>query len=287
MIESRQQVETKPAPAPRVAISKENYSFLQRHLYAASGIVIDASKDYLIDSRLMPIVRVERLQSLDELCQHIRGNTTSLLSRRVVEAMTTNETLFFRDVVAFDALKKHVLPRLLAGRQAGRKLTIWSAAASTGQEAYSVAMMLLELGVDPSEVQILGTDLSEQVLERARKGRYLQLEVNRGLPAAYLLKYFRQAGMEWEIQERVRRMVTFEPLDLRQRIRNHGPFDLVLCRNVLIYFDVETKRAILNNIQHVLRRTGVLVLGCAETMINLHNGFTSESMGGATFYAAK
>ncbi|MFT4112084.1 CheR family methyltransferase [Silvibacterium sp.] len=288
MIESHPQVEAKGSVPQRAAISKDNYSFLQRHVYANSGIVIDASKEYLIDSRLMPLVRVEKLKSLDELCQHIRGNATSPLSRRVVEAMTTNETLFFRDAITFEALKKHVLPRLLAAaRAAGRKLTIWSAAASTGQEAYSLAITLLEMGVDGSEVKMLGTDLSEQVLERARKGRYLQLEVNRGLPAAMLLKYFRQVGLEWEIDDRVRRMVTFEPFDLRQRIRNHGPFDLVLCRNVLIYFDVETKRGILDQVHAVLRKQGILVLGVAETIINVHNGFTGEALDGATVYLAK
>ena len=287
MIESTKLlVESKP-PIPRASISEENYGFLQRHVYNASGIVLDASKHYLIDSRLTPIVRLERLSSLDDLCQQIRGNTSSLLARRVVEAMTTNETLFFRDVATFDALRKQVIPRLLAAKGAGRKLSIWSAASSTGQEAYSVAMTLLEMGVSPDQVEILGTDLSETVLERARKGRFVQLEVNRGLPTPYLLKYFRQAGLEWEIHESVRRMTTFKYMDLRQDMRGQGPFDLVLCRNVLIYFDVETKKAILQQIHRVLQPSGVLLLGCAETIINLHGGFATESIGGAIVYVSK
>lgn len=287
MIEtSRAQTESTCVPH-RASISDENYGFLQRHVYAASGIVLDASKHYLIDSRLTPILRVERLKSLDDLCLQIRANSSSPLSRRVVEAITTNETLFFRDAATFDALRREVIPRLMAAREQGRKLSVWSAAASTGQEAYSVAMMLTEMGVRPDEVEITGTDLSEQVLERARKGRFAKLEVNRGLPAPYLLKYFRQSGLEWEISESIRRMATFQFMDLRQDMRGRGPFDLVLCRNVLIYFDVETKKAILNQIHRVLRPGGVLVLGCAETIINLYDGFTTESIGSAIVYLSR
>jgi chemotaxis protein methyltransferase CheR len=273
----------KPAP-PRAALSEENYTFLQRHVYSNSGIVLDSSKRYLIESRLTPIAKVESLQSLDDLCLQIRSNTGSLLSRRVVEAMTTNETLFFRDMATFDALRKRVIPRLLDAKPRHRKLAIWSAASSTGQEAYSIAMMLTEMGVRADEVTILGTDLSEQVLDRARQGRFVQLEVNRGLPSTYLLKYFHQVGLAWEILEPIRKMVTFRQGDLREGMRGAGPFDLVLCRNVLIYFDVETKRGILDHIHRALHPTGTLVLGCAETIINLHEGFSTESIDGSLVY---
>jgi chemotaxis protein methyltransferase CheR len=284
MIEtSKAFAESKPAP-PRAVITDENYSFLQKHVYNASGIVLDASKLYLIESRLTPIVRIERLQSLNELCQQIRQNSSSLLARRVVEAMTTNETLFFRDLAIFDALRKTVIPRIMQAKGAGRKLSIWSAAASTGQEAFSLGMMLNEMGIRPGEVEILATDLSEQVLERARKGRFLQIEVNRGLPSSYLLKYFRQNGLEWEIDAAIRNMVTFRSMDLRQSMRGMGPFDIVLCRNVLIYFDVGTKKAILDQIRGTLQPGGTLVLGCAETIINLHDGFSTETIGGAIVY---
>jgi chemotaxis protein methyltransferase CheR len=287
MIEtSKAPAESKPA-VQRAAITEENYGFLQRHVYNASGIVLDASKLYLIESRLTPIVRVERLKSLDDLCQQIRGNSSSLLSRRVVEAMTTNETLFFRDMATFEALRKSIIPRLMSARATKRKLSIWSAASSTGQEAYSMAMMLTEMGIRPDEVEIVGTDLSEQVLERARQGRFLQIEVNRGLPSTYLLKYFHQVGLEWELHDPIRRMATFRYMDLRQDMRHLGPFDLVLCRNVLIYFDVETKKAILGQIHRVLQPSGALVLGCAETIINLHQGFSTESIGGAIVYLSR
>ncbi|MBB6146571.1 chemotaxis protein methyltransferase CheR [Silvibacterium bohemicum] len=287
MIEtSKAFAETKPAP-PRSVITDDNYSFLQKHVYNASGIVLDASKLYLIESRLTPIVRIERLQSLNELCQQVRQNSSSLLARRVVEAMTTNETLFFRDLAIFDALRKTVIPRILQAKAAGRKLSIWSAAASTGQEAFSLGMMLNEMGIRPGEVEILATDLSEQVLERARKGRFLQIEVNRGLPSSYLLKYFRQNGLEWEIDASIRNMVSFRSMDLRQSMRGMGPFDIVLCRNVLIYFDVDTKKAILDQIRGALAPGGTLVLGCAETIINLHDGFATETIGGAIVYFSK
>jgi chemotaxis protein methyltransferase CheR len=282
-------IETSPkTAAPRTAaITDENYGFLQKYVYTASGIVLDASKLYLIESRLAPLVRVERLKSLDELCQQIRVDSTSLLSRKVVEAMTTNETLFFRDVVTFDALRKAVIPRLMKAKTPGRKLSIWSAASSTGQEAYSTAMMLLEMGIRPDEVEILGTDLSEQVLDRARKGRFLQIEVNRGLPSNFLLKYFRQDGLEWQIDESVRKMVKFRYMDLRGDTRGLAPFDLVMCRNVLIYFDVETKKSILGNIHRILNPAGTLLLGCAETIINLHEGFTTETVEGAITYRSR
>jgi chemotaxis protein methyltransferase CheR len=285
-------IETSSAPAaakaaPRTVLSEENYNFLQRYVYDASGIVLDATKLYLIESRLTPIARLESLKSLDDLCVKIRANSTSLLSRRVVEAMTTNETLFFRDVATFDALRKKVIPRLLAAKGAHRKLSIWSAASSTGQEAYSIGMMLAEMGVRADDVEILGTDLSEQVLERARQAKFVQFEVNRGLPAAYLVKYFRQSGLNWELNESIKRMVTFRYMDLRQDMRGLGPFDLILCRNVLIYFDVETKKKIVDQIRRVLQPAGTLVLGCAETIINVHDGFVTESIDGALMYSMK
>jgi chemotaxis protein methyltransferase CheR len=285
-------IETSSAPAaakaaPRTVLSEENYNFLQRHVYNASGIVLDSSKLYLIESRLTPLVRTESIKSLDDLCLRIRANSTSLLSRRVVEAMTTNETLFFRDVATFDALRKKIIPRLLAAKGAARKLAIWSAASSTGQEAYSIAIMLAEMGIRADDVEILGTDLSEQVLDRAREAKYVQFEVNRGLPSPLLVKYFRQSGLNWELHESIRKMVTFRAMDLRQDMRSVGVFDLILCRNVLIYFDVETKKKIVEQMRRILYPHGTLVLGCAETVINVHDGFATESIDGALFYSMK
>ncbi len=267
-------------------ISPENYAFLQSQIYNDSGIVLDGTKHYLIESRLLPIVRKEKLGTLDGLCARLRVAQGTPLRRDVVEAMTTNETLFFRDVAAFEALRDQVLPALVQSRQLSRTLTIWSAAASSGQEPYSLAILLLEMGLAGWKIRILGTDLNSQILEKARAGRYIQIEVNRGLPAKYLVKYFRRSGLEWEIKEEVRRLVEFQNFDLRRSMRGLGPFDLVLCRNVLIYFDTKTKKQILGEIRQVLNRQGLLLLGSAETTLNLEERFSRRVIGQSTFYEA-
>ena len=168
-----------------------------------------------------------------------------------------------------------------------RRLNFWSAAASTGQEAYSLAIMLLEMGLGNWDIRILGTDLDTQVLQRAQAGRYLQIEVNRGLAASLLVKYFTRSGLEWQLKDEVRRMVRFEQLDLRHGAPNLGPFDLIFCRNVLIYFDVETKRKILGHIRGALSPSGYLLLGGSETTLNLDNRLAPVSFGKATIYQAQ
>jgi chemotaxis protein methyltransferase CheR len=271
-------------PLATALVSAENYAFLQKYIYQASGIVLDSGKHYLIESRLMPIVYQEKLPSLDELCARLRSKSFPQLRQQVVEAMTTNETLFFRDASPFEALRNHIIPQLKEKRATSRKLTFWSAAASSGQEAYSLAMMLLEMGLGDWKIEILGTDLSEQILEKARLGKFMQLEVNRGLPAPYLVKYFRRAGLDWELKEEVRKMVRFQRFDLRQNMGGLGSFDVVFCRNVLIYFDVETKKQILKQIRSVLVRGGYLLLGGAETTLNLDDNFERTPVGKAIVY---
>ena len=267
------------------ALTRENYAFLQAYIQNESGIVLDDGKQYLIESRLLPILREKNVLSLDALCQRLAENRSSPLAKRGIEAMTTNETLFFRDPTMFDALRAHVLPALFDAVKGGRKVRIWSAAASTGQEAYSLAMLLLEMGKGAEQVEIIGTDLSEQVLERARLGRFIQFEVSRGLPSQYLMKYFDRAGLDWQLKECVRKMVRFHPLDLRRSLKTVQRCDLVLCRNVLIYFNTETKKQVLAAIKEVLAPGGVLVLGCAETVINLDRGFKRAVVGQSTFYS--
>jgi chemotaxis protein methyltransferase CheR len=269
---------------PTVDITTENYTFLQQHVYKESGIVLDASKQYLLEARLAPIARREGVGSLNDLCRLLRGVQRSDLKREVVEAMTTNETLFFRDLAPFEALRKHVLPKVRERNSSSRSLSIWSAAASTGQEAYSIAIILLEAGLADWNIRILGTDLNESVLERARTGRYLQVEVNRGLPAASLVKYFDRQGLEWQLKEYVRRMVRFEPFDLRRSMTGKGPFDIIFCRNVLIYFDLETKRQILSEIYRTMVPGGFVTLGAAETMLNLNNDFQRRTFDQSTYY---
>ncbi len=268
-------------------LSAKNYAFLQQYIHNESGIVIDEGKQYLLEARLIPLLREHNIDSLDGLAMRLSMRSSSVaIGKQVIDAMTTNETLFFRDQIMFEALRATLIHKLKAQILTGRPLRIWSAAASSGQEAYSLAMMLLDMGFLPGSVEILGTDLSDQVLERARQGIYVQFEVNRGLPAANLVKYFLRKGMQWQIKDEVRRMVRFEPLDLRQRLTHMGTFDLVLCRNVLIYFDVATKKEILTSIKKVLAPGGILLLGCAETIVNVYDGYQRNTAGQTTYYTA-
>jgi len=272
---------------PIAEILSDNYRFLQEHIYAESGIVLEQDKHYLFESRLMPIVKQLGLGSINELCAMVRSVRERDLSRRVVEAMTTNETYFFREPAHYDAIRTVLLPRLREERRDTRTLRFWSAASSTGQEAYSLAMMLLESGFQDWNIQILGTDFSSPVVERARSGKYQQVEANRGLPAALLVKYFQRSGVDWQLSETVRRMVRFETIDLRKSMRAMGPFDLVFCRNVMIYFDAETKRGILKELHGTLFRGGWLLLGGAEAAFGVEEWFDRQAVGSANVYVAR
>jgi chemotaxis protein methyltransferase CheR len=267
-------------------IRADNYRFLQEHIRKQSGIVLDDTKHYLVEARLLPIALDEGLCNLDDLCAKLRQSASALLQRRVIEAMTTNETYFFREPAHFEALKNTILPALLAGRRQSRKFSIWSAAASTGQEAYSLAMLLAGMGLQEGDVTIVGTDLAENVLEKAREGKYSQLEVNRGLPAALLLKYFTRHQSLWQIKPAVRKMVRFHALDLRNIGHALGPFDVILCRNVLIYFGVDTKRQIVDQIRTVLHPGGHFFLGASEIGLDVGPGFARVSSNDATYYRA-
>jgi chemotaxis protein methyltransferase CheR len=248
-------------------ILPDNYRFLQEHVRSQVGIVLEDNKHYLFESRLGPIVKQHGLGSINDLCTLLRGKRDVELAHQVVEAMTTNETYFFRDPAQYEAIRTVLLPRLKEQKRDTRNLRFWSAASSTGQEAYTLAMLLLESGLQDWNMQILGTDFSQKVVERARSGVYQQIEVNRGLPAALLVKYFRRSGLEWQLTEAVRRMVRFETIDLRKSMRGLGPFDLVFCCNVMIYFDNSTKKNIVQEIHRTLFQGGWLLLGGAETAI--------------------
>jgi chemotaxis protein methyltransferase CheR len=274
-----------PAAAVRCALlSDENYKYLQQEIYRQSGIVLDEDKHYLIESRLMPLARNAKLANLDELCARLRSKRWPELSQEVMEALTTNETLFFRDMAPFEALRMRVLPELMGQRPATQTLRIWSAAASSGQEAYSVAMLVHEMKLESRPVEILGTDISENILERARQAKYVQFEVNRGLPAIYLVKYFERVGLDWRLKDGIRKMVTFRRFDLRQPVTPLGRFDIILCRNVLIYFDVETKVNILNQLWTALQPGGFLLLGGAETVLSVQDRFERIAVGTTAVY---
>ncbi len=268
-------------------IHPANYRFLQEHVHSQVGIVLEEDKHYLFESRLAPIIRQHGLATIDDLCALLRATFKTELHQQVVEAMTTNETYFFRDPAHYDAIGTVLLPRLMEERRDTKKLRFWSAAASTGQEAYSLAMLLLEKGLSDWNVQILGTDFSSQVLERARSGNYQQIEVNRGLPAKFLVKNFRHSGADWQLSDEVRRMVSFETIDLRSSMRTLGPFDLVFCRNVMIYFDAETKKNILKELHGTLFRGGWLLLGGVETAFGVEEWFERQTIGNATVYVAR
>jgi len=268
-------------------INPKNYEFLLEHVYSHAGLVFEGDKHYLFECRLAPIVRQLGLGSIDDLCALIQASGELEVGHQVVEAMTTNETYFFRDPSHYDAIRTVLLPRLIRDRRDTKKLRFWSAASSTGQEAYSLAMVLIEAGLSDWNIQILGTDFSSQVVERARSGKYQQIEVNRGLPAALLVKHFRRSGADWHLSDPVRRMVSFETIDLRRSMRALGPFDLVFCRNVMIYFDAETKKNILKELHGTLFRGGWLLLGGAETAFGVEEDFEKLTVGNATVYVAR
>lgn len=272
---------------PIAEIHPENYRFLQEHIHSRVGIVLEDNKHYLLESRLASIVKKLGLSSVNDLCGLLRTTRDTEVARQVAEAMTTNETYFFRDPAHYEAIRTVLLPRLKEERRDTKNLRFWSAAASTGQEAYSLAMLLMEQELQAWNIQILGTDFSSQVVERASSGLYQQIEVNRGLPTAQLVKHFRRSGVDWQLSESVRRMVRFETIDLRKTMRTLGPFDLVFCRNVMIYFDNETKKNILKGLHSTLFRGGWLLLGGAETAFGLEELFERQAVGSATIYVAR
>ena len=272
---------TDGAPAPR--ISPENFDFLCKAIYNDSGIVLDQTKSYLLEARLTPLAKSEGAGTIDSLCNLIRAAGGQRVRERVVEAMTTNETLFFRDVKPFEALKDTLIPEITR-RQRDKTLRIWSAACSSGQEPYTIAMIWRELNIPGWELSLLGTDLSDEMLERARKGRYLQLEVNRGLPASYLVKNFERDDSDWVIRPEVRAMIQWQKFNLKDSMGAFGPFDIVFCRNVLIYFDTETKAKILGNIRGALKPGGYLVLGASETTLTVDESYERVRAGRAVVY---
>lgn len=256
-------------------ISASDYAFLQTMLKTRSGLVLAADKGYLIESRLLPVARQFGCATLGELVARLRTPGAHAEVQSVVEAMTTNESFFFRDKLPFDAFQAVVLPALIQQTSAGQTIRIWCAAASSGQEPYSLAMLLSENPalVAGRRVEIIATDISQPILERAREGIYTQFEVQRGLPVHYLAKYFTKVGDRWQISPQIRRMVTYKFVNLLDNFSDLGIFDVVFCRNVLIYFDVETKRSVLERMATIMRPEGVLVLGGAETVRGLTAAF--------------
>ena len=251
-----------------------DYEYLRKLLKDRSGLDLSADKQYLIESRLLPLSRKSGLAGIGELVQKMKGGSADIITQ-VVEAMTTNETFFFRDKVPFDHFRDSIMPEILQARASRKTLRIWCAAGSTGQEPYSLAMCLKEMGAALSgwRVEILATDLSQEVLEKSRAGIYSQFEVQRGLPIQMLVKYFKQTGELWQINADIRAMVQHRQLNLLHDFSQLGAFDVIFCRNVLIYFDQDTKINIFNRLAKATEPDGFLVLGAAETVVGLTDVF--------------
>ena len=256
-------------------MTPSEYSYLQTFLKQRSGLVLTGDKQYLVESRLMPIVRKSGLTTISQLIDKLKVPMEKALQLDVVEAMTTNESFFFRDKTPFENFNTTMLPDLLVSRASKRRLRVWCAAASSGQEPYSLAICIKEKARELQgwKVEIIGTDISTEILEKAKVGYYSQFEVQRGLPIQLLLKYFKQNGEMWQITPDIRSMVQYKMLNLLDKYDSLGQFDIIFCRNVLIYFDQPTKIAILNRIAKQLPDDGYLVLGAAETVVGLTSAF--------------
>lgn len=252
----------------------EDFDFIAKLLKDRSGLIITRDKAYLLESRLVPVARKRGMKGLDDLIPSLRTAREDLL-REVTEAMTTNESFFFRDAKPFDQFKDMVLPQLLKTRATKRSFRIWSAASSSGQEPYSLAMLIKEEAAKLAgwRTEIIGTDISAEMLDKAKAGLYSQFEVQRGLPIQLLVKYFKKKDEMWQIDPAIRAMVQYREYNLLNDLKALGQFDVVFCRNVLIYFDQPTKAHVLNNIAKNMPDDGILYLGGAETVLGISDAF--------------
>ncbi len=255
----------------------QDFEYLQTLLRSRSGLVLSTDKVYLVESRLMPVARSRGMSNLDELIQAVRIGNEERLLVEVTDAMTTNESFFFRDMQPFESFRETVLPKIVASRRAvGRNvIRIWSAACSSGQEPYTLAMLLKEeeASLRGMRFEIIATDLSTEIIDKAREGLYTQFEVQRGLPIQFLVKYFQQVGDRWQIDKSIRDMIAIKQFNLLNDFTVLGLFDIVYCRNVLIYFDQQSKRDILGRVSKLMPDDGVLYLGGAESVLGISDAF--------------
>jgi len=258
-----------------MSLVEADFDYIRDLVYKNAAIVLDSDKGYLVEARLEPVARRQGLASVAELIAKMRGQPADGLCRSVVEAMITNETSFFRDYHPFELLKKSVLPELIKRRASIRQISIWCAAASSGQEPYTILMTLREYFPELASwtITFIASDISNEMLNRCRGGCYSQLEVDRGLPAPLLVKYFQKVGTEWRIRDELRAAIDFRPINLAQPWPAMAPMDIVFMRNVLIYFNAETKKAIFAKVKNILKHDGYLFLGGAETTMGIDNAF--------------
>lgn len=269
------------------ALDPQSFNFITNLVRSKSAIVLESGKAYLVESRLSPVARELGLKNIAELVSELQKPGSQKLTQRVVEAMTTNETSFFRDIHPFTALKEKIIPNLIQCRAKEKSLSIWSNACSSGQEPYTIAMLIAEHFpiLKDWKVRIISSDLSSQILDRARLGEFNQTEVNRGLPMNFLLKYFTKNESQWKIRDDIRKMVEFRELNLVDPFPALLPaMDIVFLRNVLIYFSPETKSEILKKVHKVMRKDSYLFLGGSETTMNLKVSFEREQIGAAVCY---
>jgi len=261
-----------------VSIDSADFTYVSTMVRSDAGLVLENGKEYLVEARLRPLIAEAGLTSVQDFILRLKTPGAGALRRRVVEAMTTNETSFFRDMHPFETLRKAILPRLIESRRDERRLNIWSAACSTGQEPYTIAMIIREYFPELSgwSCRIIATDISREVLARAQAGRFSQLEVNRGMPVQFLSRYFVRDKFDWELRKDIRAMVEFSEMNLMRTWPPMPRFDIVFLRNVLIYFDIATKRRIFDGMRRQLRHDGYLLLGNCETTLGVHDGFERQ-----------
>jgi len=269
-----------------MAITPTDFTYICDLVRRRSGIVLETGKEYLVEARVSSILRPEGIESIAAVVKKLQADPAGPLSRRVVEVMTTNETSFFRDIHPFEMLRKTVLPALIKARESTRALNIWCAASSTGQEPYTLAMILREHFpvLATWNVTFIATDLSSEMVAKSKAGKYGQIEVNRGLPAVLMVKYFQKNGMEWQVDQGLRSMIDFREMNLTTPWPGLPPLDLVFMRNVLIYFDTQTKREILGRVRRLLRPDAALFLGCAETTMSIDDGFERVQADNSSYY---
>jgi chemotaxis protein methyltransferase CheR len=268
-----------------MTLTATRFDWVRQLVHRESAIVLAPGKEYLVEARLLPLARKMGLSDVDSFVDSVRSRPRPDDTRSIVEALTTNETSWFRDGDPFTALTSTVLPALQAARGPAERLQIWSAACSSGQEPYTIAMLLEDATPDAaSRISITATDISREMVERTRAGRFSQLEVNRGLPAPMLVRHFQRAGSEWEVAPNLRRMVTARECNLAAPLPRMGPFDVVYLRNVLIYFDLPTKQAILRRVRELMRPDGWLFLGAAETTLGVDDSWSRVVLGRTSAY---
>ena len=270
-------------------LSIADLSFVCDLVYKEAAIVLDDTKSYLIEARLEPLAKREGFDSSRDLVESLRTTKSPALVSKAIDAMTTNETSFFRDVHPFVSLRKHVFPEIIGRKSAEKRISIWCAACSSGQEPYTIALVLKEHFPELRDwdVSILATDISDEMLTRCRKGIFSKLEVNRGLPAPLLIKYFLQEDAEWRLKDEIRSMIEFRELNLIAPFPLMPRVDVVFIRNVLIYFDVKTKKEIMENIRLIMDPEGYMFLGGAETTFNIHDAFHRLRLDKSTCYTLR